>query len=103
MAVGVPGPSAVVGPEGGPPPPPPRLPERAPRVRRAAQRSGVAKRATPHTFRHSFATHMLERGADIRTVQELLVPKDVRTTMVYTHVLNRGPLGVVSPLDGMAL
>ena len=68
-------------------------------VKKAASRAGLTKRATCHTFRHSFATHLLEDGYDIRTVQELLGHKDVRTTMIYTHVLNRGPSGVVSPLD----
>jgi len=68
-------------------------------VKHAAQKAGIPKRVSCHTFRHSFATHLLQNGYDIRTVQELLGHKDVRTTMIYTHVLQRGGMAVRSPLD----
>jgi integrase len=71
-------------------------------IRQAARTAGLSGPIGPHTLRHSFATHLLEAGYDIRTVQELLGHNDVRTTMIYTHVLNRGGRGVISPADVLA-
>lgn len=70
-------------------------------VKQAVGRAGISKPAGCHTFRHSFATHLLERGQDIRTIQELLGHSDLNTTMIYTHVLKRGPMGVISPADDL--
>ncbi len=72
-------------------------------VKKAAADAGILKRVTPHTLRHSFGTHLLERHYDIRTVQELMGHASVETTMIYTHVMNRPGMHVVSPLDDLDL
>ncbi len=68
-------------------------------VKRASRAAGIMRRVTCHTLRHSFATHLLEDGTDLKTIQALLGHKDIRTTMIYTHLVDRGPFGVISPLD----
>lgn len=71
-------------------------------IKRAAMRAGITRRVTPHVLRHSFATHLLEAGTDIRTVQELLGHTSLETTQIYTHVMRKPGLGVRSPLDALS-
>jgi len=70
-------------------------------IKRAVRSAGITKKVSAHTFRHSFATHLLQRGTDIRTIQSLLGHSDLQTTMIYTHVLKQGAEGVVSPLEDL--
>jgi site-specific recombinase XerD len=72
-------------------------------IRAAARKAGLVKKVSAHSLRHSFATHLLQRGNDIRTIQALLGHNDISTTMIYTHVLQQGGQGVPSPLDDLAL